>query len=55
MNLLTLIQTGFETMVVKALLSTILIRLAAILFLASGLRARRAKAPAVDKDSVPAS
>lgn len=44
MNLLVLLQSGFDAMVVKGLISTVLIRLAAILFLWSGLKARRAKA-----------
>ncbi len=45
MNLLTLMQGGFEMVIVKGLIGTILIRLAAILFLYSALKSRRAKAP----------
>jgi hypothetical protein len=55
MNLLLLVQSGFETVIVKGLISTILIRVAAILFLYSGLKSRRARALEGAKDSVTAS
>lgn len=51
MNLIVLIEGGFEMAIVKGLISTILIRLAAILFLYSALKSRRAKAPEGAKDS----
>ncbi len=51
MNLYTLIGGGFEMMIVKGLIGTVLIRLAAIVFLYSGLKSRRAKAPEAPKEA----
>jgi hypothetical protein len=50
MNVIVLIESGFEMVIVKGLISTILIRLAAILFLYAALKSRRAKAPEAAKD-----
>jgi hypothetical protein len=52
MNALTLVQGGFDVVVVKGLISTILIRLGAIIFLYSAFKARRAKPAEPAKDAV---
>jgi hypothetical protein len=54
MNLLALVGGGFDMAIVKGLISTILIRVAAILFLYSGLKSQRAKMGEAAKDGVPA-
>jgi hypothetical protein len=54
MNVVALVQGGFEVMVVKGLISTILIRVAAIIFLGTALKAQRAKAALPAQDTVTA-
>ena len=54
MNALALFQGGFEMAIVKGLISTVLVRVAAILFLVNAFKSRRSKAAEAAKDVVPA-
>jgi hypothetical protein len=54
MNALTLFQGGFEIAMVKGLISTVLVRAAAIMFLVAAFKSRRGKAAEPAKDTVPA-